>query len=299
MKIPDLFKEYIWLVNTIYQSRKISFRELSERWMETDMSRGMPLSRTTFNRHRDAVFDIFGIIIENDRKDGYRYYIYNEQVLRENSVQKWMISTISVNNIVSESRVVYDRILLENIPSGGDGLKLIIKAMKENRRLKIHYQRYQAPSGNTMEMEPYCIKLFNRRWYLLARLSDGFMATFSLDRMHDIKLLKTKFKVDKDFNAADFFKDSFGIAVDNKVKVERVVLRATGMEPYYMKDLPLHHTQRVVSETEEFTDFEVTLRPTMDFKSKLLSRGQWLKVVEPKWLADELDEMHLAAANHK
>ena len=72
MNPPALFKEYIWLVNTIHSAKRISLAEINERWQRTEMSEGMPLSRTTFNRHKDAIEDIFGIYIDCDRRDGYR-----------------------------------------------------------------------------------------------------------------------------------------------------------------------------------------------------------------------------------
>lgn len=58
------FKEYIWLVNTIYKARKITLAEINERWLETEMSGGVELARTTFNRHKDAIEDIFGNLHE-------------------------------------------------------------------------------------------------------------------------------------------------------------------------------------------------------------------------------------------
>ena len=45
-----------------------------------------------------------------------------------------------------------------------------------------------------------------------------------------------------------------------------------------------------------YSDFEIVMRPTFDFSSHLLSRGIMLKVIEPQWLADEIYEMHLQAA---
>ena len=99
MKTPALFKEYIWLVNTIHSAKRISFAEINEKWLRTEMSEGISLSRTTFNRHKDAIEDIFGIYIDCDRKDGYRYFIGNEAVLHEDSVQNWMLSTLTVNNL--------------------------------------------------------------------------------------------------------------------------------------------------------------------------------------------------------
>ena len=48
MKIPAKFKEYIWLVNTIRQARRITFEEIKENLLDTDMSEGVELSRSTF-----------------------------------------------------------------------------------------------------------------------------------------------------------------------------------------------------------------------------------------------------------
>ena len=143
MKTPALFKEYIRLVNTIHNAKRISFAEINEKWLRTEMSEGMPLSRTTFNRHKDAIEDIYGIYIDGDRRDGYRYYIGNEEVLHEDSVQNWMLSTLTVNNLISESMSIQNRIVLEDIPSEGERLMTLIRAMKEGRRGELRYNRFR------------------------------------------------------------------------------------------------------------------------------------------------------------
>ena len=98
--------------------------------------------------------------------------------------------------------------------------------------------------------------------------------------------------MDKDFEAVGFFSDSYGIVVDDKIESQRIVLRAYGYEPYYLRDLPLHHSQREINTTEEYSDFELNLKPTADFKAQLMSRGQWIEVLEPQSLADEIVEWH-------
>lgn len=295
MTIYSKFKEYIWLVNTIYHAKAISLADINKRWLQTDMSEGITLSRTTFFRHKSAIEDIFGIYIECDKKNGNKYYIGNAHVLDEDSIQNWMLSTLSVGNILSESQSLNHRILLENIPSGDKTLQQVIKAMKDNRCIVINYQRYTATNSSSFLLEPYSIKLFRQRWYLIGKLSNGFLSTFSLDRIKEIKLLEKKFKMPDDFDAADFFHDSFGIVVDNHVKLQRIVLRAYGYEPYYLRDLPLHHSQREINRTDDYSDFELTLKPTTDFKSRLLSRGEFLEVLEPQSLADEIIEWHQKA----
>jgi len=285
------FKEYIWLVNTIYEAKAISFAEINERWLKTDMSEGVEMARTTFYRHKCAIEDIFGIYIDCDKKNGNRYYIGNEYVLREDSVQNWMLSTLSVGNMVEESQSLHNRILLEHVPSGGEKLQQVIKAMKENRMISLTYCRYGS-SDKTYTLAPYCVKLFRQRWYLVARFEDSMFKTYSFDRIESVELLDEKFKIDEDFDAARFFYDSYGIVVDDKMAPERIVLRAYGYERYYLRDLPLHHSQREITSTDEYCDFELTLRPTSDFKAQLLSRGQWVEVLEPQSLADEIVEWH-------
>ena len=106
MRSHIIFREYIWLVNTIHKFRRISLEELNREWLRTDMSEGLPMARSTFNRHKNAIEEIFGIYIECDRTDGYKYYIGNADVLEENTIQNWMLSTISVNNILAESKSI-------------------------------------------------------------------------------------------------------------------------------------------------------------------------------------------------
>ena len=308
MKIPSLFKEYIWLIETIRRNGKITLGELNELWKQTEESGGEELSRTTFNRHRDSILDIFGVIIECDRKDGYRYYIENEEVLKENSIQNWMFSTLSVSNILDGNVSLQDRILLESIPSGDDTLRQIIDAMRDNRRIKIQYHKYSSTDSKLYTLEPYCLKLYNRRWYMLVKKADapnpnedkekkGGLFIFSLDRIESIEILQTKFTLDKNFDAEAYFNDCFGIMVVGNLKTERIVLRTYGLEPYYLRDLPIHHSQKEIKKTEEYTDYELKLRPAEDFIEHLLSLSTWVKVMEPAWLAKEVQRRLKDALN--
>ena len=113
MKTQSLFKEYIWLLNTLLRYKKISLAEINEKWVNTELSGGIEIARSTFNRHKEAIENIFGILIECDVKDGYKYYIENEEDLQENSIQNWLFSTLSVNNLLSESVSLKNKILLQ------------------------------------------------------------------------------------------------------------------------------------------------------------------------------------------
>ncbi len=305
MTIPAKFKEYIWLVNTIRKARRITFAEINERWLETDMSGGVDLARSTFARHKDAIEDIFGIYIDCDRQNGYQYFIGNDYVLREDSVQNWMLSTLSVNNVISESLSLQDRILLQPVPTEGEYLKTVIDAMKKSVRIAVDYRKYGTEKPNHLVFEPYCIKLFKQRWYVLGHFhrdatkekpESDYFGLFSFDRVLDMSLTDIKFQIDPDFDAQAYFDECYGVLVDDGTKPERIVIRAYGYERYYMRDLPIHRSQREIGQGENFADFELYMRPTIDLSGHLLSRGNQIKVLYPQWFADEIHDMHLEAA---
>lgn len=303
MKIPTLFKEYVWLVETIYQAGKITFAEINDKWKRREDSGGVKFSRTTFNRHRDAILEMFGVVIDCDFKDGFRYFIRNKKVLSEASVTNWLFATLSVGNMLDKNVGVQDRILLESIPSGDIHLKRIIKAMRESRKIRMIYQKYSSASEKPYTVAPYCVKLFKRRWYVLTKIErtaedgtqESSMAVFSIDRIKNVELLEEKYVVDPDFCAKEYFADSFGIMVDTDTAVEEIVLRAYGMEMYYLRDLPLLPSQCEIATTKEYADFKIRLRPTSDFKAHILSRGEWLQVVSPEWLANDIQNWLQAA----
>lgn len=79
--MPQIQK-YIWVINTILNNGKITLKELNEKWKaNVDLSGGLDLPRQTFDRWKGSILDLFGIIIECERRGGYKYYIENPEVL--------------------------------------------------------------------------------------------------------------------------------------------------------------------------------------------------------------------------
>ena len=306
MRVPALFKEYIWLVNTIRKAGDdgISFAEINEKWLETELSDGVELARSTFNRHKDAIEDIFGLIIDCNRLNGYRYFISNEEVLSEDSIQNWMLNTLTVNNIIGEALTLQDRILLQPAPVEGDYLKMVIEAMKKNVKLAVDYRKYGDDEPRHLTFEPYCIKLFKQRWYILGhfhrnaivdRPEVDYFGVFSFDRILNMSLTDEKFQMDPSFNAQAYFEECFGVLVNDDTVAQRIVIRVFGDERFYVRDLPIHKSQREIGQGEDYTDFELFMRPTIDLSTHFVSRSFLIKVLEPQWLADEIHHMHMQA----
>ena len=192
---PSLIVKYVWVINTIRNRRKISFKDLNALWVrDTDISCGVDLPKRTFNNWRYEIWDLFHINIENEKHGEYRYFIENENALNSDKVSSWLYDCFSVSNALINSKSIQHRILLEEIPSGQQFLQPIIDAMKENRTMYMVYQLYWKDEEIDMEVEPYCVKLFRRRWYMIGQPNySDHPHIYSLDRIVQLERTDTTF----------------------------------------------------------------------------------------------------------
>ena len=252
----------------------------------------LPLPIRTFHKWRQAIEEMFGLIIENENGGQYRYYIENADDLKNGSMRSWLFNTLTVSNLMMESASIKDKILFDEIPDGEQYLPGILEALKNNHVLGMTYQSYSRDEANTFEVEPYCLKAFKQRWYLVARSPyyDKIMI-YALDRVKWLGLTERSFKYPKDFIPEEFFEDSFGIIADPKVRIETVKLKVSAGQANYLRSLTLHQTQKEIERTDEYSIFTVRLRPTFDFRQEILSQGCDIEVLEPKWFRDEIAEI--------
>lgn len=276
-------QKYTWLIDTIRRAGKISFEEISERWERNkDLSDYRPLSRATFNRWKDAIFIQFGIIISCQRAGGYLYYIESLEDIDEDNLKKWMLDSFAVGNLIGENLSLKDRILVNQVPSARDYLAALLEAMKENRTVTITYCAFGKTKSYTFCIEPYCVKLFENRWYVLAHnVQYDDIRIYGLDRIEDLKVEDRTFKLPKDFSASDFFSSYYGIVTNMNINPERIVIRAYKDHIPYINSLPLHHSQKLLEDNGEYADFELYLVPTYDFVMRLLHVGAMIEVVSP------------------
>lgn len=276
-------QKYIWLIDTIRRGGKISFEDISERWERNkDLSDYKPLSRATFNRWKDAIFSLFGIIISCQRVGGYLYYIENPGDIDEDNLRKWMLDSFAVSNLIGENLSLKDRILVNQVPSAHNYLATLLEAMKENRTVIITYCAFGKSKSYTFPIEPYCVKLFENRWYVLAHnVQYDDMKIYGLDRIEDLKVDDSTFKLPKDFSAYEYFSSCYGIVADKNIKAEHIIIRAYEGHAHYLDSLPLHHSQRLLEDNGEYADFELYLAPTYDFIMRLLHVGAMIEVISP------------------
>ena len=285
----NLLNKYVWLVETIYNAKYISLEEINRRWLEDDISEGVEIPRRTFHTWLNEAQEMFGLVILCERKGGYHYYIENAEEIGQGGLRNWLLNTISTSNLLMEHRQLNDRILLEEVPSVKEHLAPILKAMKTYTILRLTYQSYWRDESSTFELEPYCVKLFKQRWYLVGR-SPHYkqVRIYALDRILSLETTEKKFKMPKKFNPAAFFEDFYGIIAREQANVETVRLKVSAEQSNYVRSLPLHHSQKELVRSGDYSIFELHLCPEFDFQQEILSKTPEIEVLSPEWLREEI-----------
>ncbi len=286
MSTAGLINRYVWFVTTIYNRGPISLEEIQHRF-ESHFGCGEELSERQFHRYTDAVEELFDIEIKYSRAQR-GYVVADREGIDNMGMRKWLLQTFSVNGMLHESQELKNRILLEDVPSGQQHLTTIVDAMREGVALSMTYQSFGRSEPSTFEVEPYCVKLFEQRWYMLG-MSDK-LRIYSLDRIKALEPTERKFKLPKKFDATKFFEDYYGIIIgDKEFDVCPVALKVDSWQSKYLRTLPLHHTQVEVERTDEYSIFEYRLCPSFDFRQKILSMGATTEVLAPMALREEMD----------
>ena len=283
-------KKYIWLVDTVMQAgeKGLTLRQIAERYeQDENISDGEPYARRTFQRHRDEVLDLFGIEIEcySDGSE-YRYRIADNS--SNDYFRRWLLDSIAVNRIVTDSREVARYISIES--TNNTTLPIVLEALKDLRLVNFDYKPYRKESStHYFNFQPHALKMFERRWYLIGRYHKTHR-TFALDRMTNVVLQEENFKRDPKFDLEKMFSGSYGIIVED-IPVESIWLKVEAHQANYLRSLPLHRSQMELnSKSEDYAIFALRVRPTFDLRQKILSLGSAVEVLKPEFLREEMRE---------
>lgn len=281
--VTELIDKYIWLIQTFIDAgdHGLALDEVTRKWMRRY---GTDYSRRTFNNHREAVAEIFGIEIECNRSTN-RYFIrYGKDAIDQQSSVGWLINTFTVNNLLSLSRErLTGRVSVENIPSGQVHLTGIIAAMQDDRVLEIIYRKYGEAEGEMFHVEPYAIKEYQRRWYLLGYCQErGAERVYALDRIDSLKATGWTFSMPGDYDVDELYGQTIGIYRNDDIEPEVIYLKVTEHEANYLRSLPLHHSQvEIGPEGEGYVKFRIRVIPNEDLMMEIKRLGSEVEVLSP------------------
>lgn len=280
-----LIKCYTWLVEQLSCGPK-SRTELDQIWADSgevndDHIPNIPES--TFHRWRAAVNDMFGIEIKcNDSK---KYYIDEAATFRHTNVRTHMLHLLSINNLLNDSKGLQDKIIFESVPSGEQYLAAIIRALRDQCAIQMTYQGFGKPRPATFIVEPYCLKMFKQRWYVLAHSpGDDKKRVYGLDRIHAIEPTTQKYKIPNEFDAEFYFRNAYGVTVLDKQQPEQVIISIDEGQADFLRTLPLHPSQKEIEPINGYPAFSFYLYPSDEFCQELFKYGSDLEVHEPESL---------------
>lgn len=285
MTPTDLFNKYLWLVELLSHGRRLSKADIDHYWAKSEFGDGKHgIPRRTFIRMKEAIFDLFDLQIEYSRSKD-KYYLEEGFTERHKHTRQFLLEAFAVSHLLRENKDLDERIILENVAAGSNHfLPKITAAMRENHRLAITYQSYDMLTAREFEIEPFALRYFGRRWYVLARTDfHSSLYLYALDRMKAVEVTSKTFKLPADFSAQEHFSRYFGV-MTTEGTVETICLKATELRAKYLRSLPLHHSQK------ESTPncFELRLVPTPDFLNALRAMGTDVEVLHPAWLRKQL-----------
>lgn len=283
-----IFQRYIWLVNTIAAAGQITKAELDARWSRSSLNdeHEPDYPRKTFYRHREDIAEIFGVEIAFRKRDN-AYYIAHSEDMKGDDLRRWLMNNFAVNNALAESQSLRTRILTEQIPEGHHYLPTIIEAMRDNHVLLVEHGRFGQPT-KCFTLEPYCLKVFKQRWYVYGRPSNHpeERRIYALDRICRLEQTEATFCMPDTFDAEQEFSIYYGVFTDRPA--EHVRIRVNKYGAPFLRSLPIHHSQREVLTTDEYSEFEYYVAPTFDFIQQLRTYGAQLVVLFPTWLRDDM-----------
>lgn len=174
---------------------------------------------------------------------------------------------------------------------GAEHIPEIVDAIKNLEVIRIAYQSFDRTEPKEHWVEPYHLREYNHRFYLIGKsqkAKGGTVLTFSLDRI--VKFWQTgKHFDEKNFDDASYFQHAIGITVTEGAP-EKIVLSYTPHQGKYVKTQPIHPSQVILKDDEKECRVELKLVVNQELIILLLSNGAKVKVLEPKHLADLLQE---------
>lgn len=261
--------------------------------MSGDMAENGPYTLRTLQRDIKTIEEVFGMEIQNVKGKGYRIVgrdpVYTDRF-------KELLSEIEILSTVGSDSGTRDYIIPEQRRmSFSVDIQKVLRSIKQRRKVRFSYSLPRL-GGKEVEYlaEPYFLKQSQNRWYLVAMVEE-ILKCFELGRFVSFKVLDEEFSRDESVQAENLFRDCFGIWDDPKMSVEDIRLRFSPLDGRFIITLPIHSSQKIVAETNEYVEVTLRLKITNDFVMALLSRSSSIEILAPQSLKDRMNAIWAAA----
>lgn len=296
MSKRDYIIRYLLIVKKLRNSRVATFNEINN-YIQCEfelLDTPRNISLRTFQRDLNEIRTIFSIDIKCNYSN--QYYIAEEE---NSGFNNRMMESFDIITSLSVGQQLTPHILLEKrCPLGTEHLYGLLHAIRNLNIVRFTYQKYYDSEFTLRKVEPYALKEFKGRWYLLSKdHKDDYIKTFALDRISELEISKKKFSFPLALNPNEHFKNCFGVITSNESSPEEIVLSFEPLQGKYIKSYPLHESQIILKDNENELVIQLKLFLTHDFLMELLSYGENVKVIRPKKLISDLKLSYQSALN--
>ena len=260
-------------------------RKYEERDIKLD---DLKFTKRTFLRDKVAISKVLKTdIIYRRSTNTYAIDDDNEDELQEDVFDNLLLVE-AYRNVKGKKNIM----LFEQRKSRGlHWLSGLVHAITHQKIITLQYTKFWEGVSHDKVLEPYAVKEFKNRWYLLAHEKNDekyFIKTFGLDRISDLEIAPSTFKPKK-YDAEKDFENSFGIISTLDETPEEIVLSFDSDQGKYIKTLPLHHSQEILVDDDDEFRIKLTLVPTYDFEREILSHGSSVKIISPLSFKNHLE----------
>ncbi len=278
---------YLLIIKRIQKSN-VTFKEISnylDRESELRES-DLRISNRTFQRDLNDIRSLFNRDIQYDFSRKV-YFIAEDAISDTNDRLLEAFEMFNALNLTDDlSQFIYFE---RRKPQGAENFYGLLHAIKNHSKIRYAYQKYEYEEPTKRMAEPYALKEFKGRWYLLAKdQKDKTIKTFGLDRVQNLEITQERFEWPLDFYPNSLFKNCFGIISPNASSPDEIVLSFDPFQGKYIKSFPLHESQKILMDDENELRIGLTLFITHDLVMELLSYGDTLEVIEPESLREEI-----------
>ena len=270
------------------RKQSATFNEIAEYLsIESELqSYNFNVSKRTFQRDIEDIRSIYNIDVQYDFSQKVYYIEFNEQP----EFNERILEAFDVFNALNISDRISKHIHFEKRkPNGTENLFGLLHAIKNKLQISFTYQKFDEEKASKRNIEPYAVKEFKNRWYVLGNdKKDNHIKSFAFDRLTELEFSKIKFKIPQDFDLNLFYKYCFGVISTKEPKPQEVILSFNALQGKYIKTLPLHESQQILDDNENELIVRLEIFITYDFIMELLSLGENVKVIKPQTLINNL-----------
>lgn len=288
---------YILIINRLSGAKKFVPADELIDYLNLQMEiRGyeIGISVRTLQRDFNDIAEMFEVNIKNKR--GYGYYIVDTLDNPTCDYDQLLLNFDLLTSVSKDSDVSGYLLPEHHRPRGSENIPLLINAIKNRLEVQFEYVLVrQDDKIISKRVKPYFLKESLGLWYLVAFDEKERLKCYGLDRIHNLMETSNTFRRDNSIDASTLFKDSYGIWDDPAIPVEEIELSYSPLDGKFLKAMPLHHSQEIISDNEEEFRIRVRLRITNDFVMTLLSRSSSLTVIKPLSLRERVRDVYQRA----